>query len=72
MLQDMDNNFPFGRSGGGGAPLRDENGKVITSRHPHEDGHYQRISRGTKRSNFNYDDEMLNRIPTDVLQNQFN
>lgn len=69
MLQEMDNNFPFGRSGGGGAPLRDEHGKVITTRHPHEDGHYERVSRGTWWSNFNLNDDELERIPTEVLQN---
>ena len=30
-LKEMENFFPFGR-GGGGAPIRDKNGQIVTSR----------------------------------------
>jgi hypothetical protein len=69
MLADLDDNFPFERTGGGGAPLRDEQGKVITALKPHDSRGFSRVRRQTSMdSRAHLEDDELDQIPTDALQ----
>lgn len=69
MLQQMDDYDPFGRSGGG-APLRDQDGRVLTDINPDKIGSFQRVQRSTG-STFdeNIPDDQLGMISEQELQN---